>query len=81
MGAPETVRERWLRIDEAFKAVIVNKGGPEECVGRFKTEEIIHEPMPESLRRRVVPSPPEGQTGMSDVFSPRREFRSTRTEA
>lgn len=51
VNAPMELREKWLKIDEAFKSVIINKGGPEECYGRFKTDDIIYEPMPEKLKK------------------------------
>lgn len=54
LNAPMELREKWLKIDEAFKAVIINKGGPEECVGRFKTDEIIYEPIPQHLRKKAA---------------------------
>ena len=47
LNTPEILQQRWLKVDEAFKAVIINKNGPEECMGRFKTDEIIYEPYPE----------------------------------
>lgn len=50
-NAPIELQEKWLRIDEAFKAGIVNKGGPEECEGRYRTDEIIYEPMPISKKK------------------------------
>jgi len=40
VALPEDLRERWLRIDEAFKRSIVMKD-PSECKGRFATDEII----------------------------------------
>jgi hypothetical protein len=52
VNAPEEIREKWLKIDEAFKASILNSGGVEECKGRYATEEIIYEPMPSSLIRK-----------------------------
>lgn len=50
--APEELRERWLKIDQAFKSVIINKGGVEECYGRYKLEEIIYEPIPDYLKKK-----------------------------
>lgn len=52
VNAPKDLIDAWIRIDNAFKAVIINKGGPEECTGRFKTDDIIYEPMPDYLKRR-----------------------------
>lgn len=46
VGAPQELLDAWLRVDEAFKSSIVNKGGPEECYGRYKIDPIIYEPMP-----------------------------------
>lgn len=53
LKAPEQIREKWLRIDNAFKKGILNTGGPDECYGRYKTEEIIYFPMPEYLKKKV----------------------------
>ena len=46
VNAPIALRQLWLRVDEAFKNVIIKKGGKEACVGRYKTDDIIYEPMP-----------------------------------
>ncbi len=51
VNAPAEICELWLKIDNAFKLSIINKGGVEECVGRFKTDEIIYEPMPDYLKK------------------------------
>ncbi len=53
IGFPSDLRERWLKIDEAFKHVIINRGGPEECTLRSKIDEVIYEPMPDYLKRRA----------------------------
>lgn len=50
--APAQLCEQWLKIDEAFKAGILNKAGPEECTLRYRTDEVIYEPMPEHLSRK-----------------------------
>ena len=50
LNTPNDIREKWLRIDEAFKHAIINKAGPEECTPRDKIDEIIYEPMPEYLK-------------------------------
>ncbi len=39
-GVPEEMRDRWLKIEDAFKRAIV-KGSPADCTGRFFTDEII----------------------------------------
>jgi truncated hemoglobin YjbI len=44
-GLPQDLRERWLRIDEAFKRSIV-MNDPSECKGRFATDELIIVPNP-----------------------------------
>lgn len=54
VGAPDNILEKWLKIDEAFKSKIINKGGPEECFGRYKTEETIYFPMPEHLKKKAA---------------------------
>ena len=53
VDAPMEFREKWHAIDHAFKNVIINCSGPEECVGRFKMEEIIYEPMPDHVKARM----------------------------
>lgn len=50
---PNEIREKWLKIDNAFKGSIINKGSIDECVGRYKTDEIIFEPIPEFLKKRA----------------------------
>lgn len=47
-GAPEELREAWLRIDEAFRPAIV-KSSLAECSGRWRNDRIIAVPDP---RRR-----------------------------
>jgi hemoglobin len=42
---PKDIQDIWIRIDESFKHAILNKS-PDECFGRFKTEEIINIPNP-----------------------------------
>lgn len=54
VGTPQDIRDKWLKIDEAFKHAIITKGGPEVCKGRYKTDEIIVEPMPEYLKKRAA---------------------------
>ena len=54
VGAPKAILDKWLRIDEAFKGKIINKGGPEECFGRYKTEETIYSPMPDYLKKKAA---------------------------
>lgn len=52
--APEELRLKWLKIDEAFKHAIVNTGGVTQCFGRYKLDEIIYEPMPGHLKKKKV---------------------------
>jgi hypothetical protein len=54
LNTPMDIQEKWLKIDQAFKASIINKGGPEECTGRYKGEEIIYEPMPPYLKKKAA---------------------------
>ncbi|MCB0407036.1 MAG: hypothetical protein KDD34_02465 [Bdellovibrionales bacterium] len=54
VGAPQELMEKWLKIDEAFKHAIINKGGVETCKGRYLTDEIIYEPMPEYLKKKAA---------------------------
>lgn len=54
LNAPIELQKKWLAIDEAFKGVILNKAGPEECVGRYATDEIIYEPMPNHLKKSAA---------------------------
>lgn len=49
---PQEIVDKWLKIDESFKSVIVNQAGPEECVGRYRSDEIIYEPMPDYLKKK-----------------------------
>lgn len=51
LGIEDSFREKWLRIDNAFKASIINSGGVEECVGRYKSDEIIYEPSSATIRK------------------------------
>lgn len=53
VGAPKAIQDKWLRIDLAFKNGILNKGGPEECFGRYKSEATIYEPMPDYLKKKA----------------------------
>ena len=52
VNAPKELQARWLKIDEAFKQVIINKGDKSECFGRYKTDEIIYEPIPDHLKEK-----------------------------
>ena len=54
VGTPQDIQDKWLKIDHAFKNVIINKGGLSECEGRYKTDEIIYEPMPEYLKKKAA---------------------------
>jgi len=49
-NAPEWISEKWLKIDNAFKAAIL-KGSIDECSGRYKSEEIINIPNPNSFKK------------------------------
>tara|TARA_Y100000590_G_C15119653_1_gene788202 strand:+ start:56 stop:484 length:429 start_codon:yes stop_codon:yes gene_type:complete len=49
IGAPEWLREKWLKIDMAFKAAIL-KNSPDECFGRYKTDPIINIPNPKNKK-------------------------------
>lgn len=49
VGLPDDLRERWLRIDEAFKRSIVMLD-PSECKARFATDDIIIVPRPGGKR-------------------------------
>lgn len=53
VNTPQDIQEKWLKIDEAFKHAIINKGGPEECTPRDKIDEIIYEPMPDYLKDKI----------------------------
>lgn len=44
-GVPAHLRERWLKLDAGFRRAIVNKS-PDECHGRYRTEEVIIVPKP-----------------------------------
>lgn len=54
VNTPQDIQEKWLRIDNAFKNVIINKKDPAECVGRYKTDEIIIEFMPDYLKKKAA---------------------------
>ncbi len=45
VNAPAWIRERWLKIDNAFKQAIIKKS-PDECKKRYFTDEIIVVPNP-----------------------------------
>jgi hemoglobin len=50
---PQVIQDKWLTIENAFRRAIINEGGPETCQGRYKTEAIIYEPLPENLKRTL----------------------------
>lgn len=52
LEVPANMQERWLAIDHAFKKSILNTGDVSECEGRYKTDEIIFEPMPDFLKKK-----------------------------
>lgn len=47
---PEDFIQKWLRIDNAFKHVIVRKS-PSECEKRYATDEVIVEPNPSGYKK------------------------------
>jgi hemoglobin len=49
-GVPEAERTDWLRLDAAFKKVIL-KASVEECRGRYKTDPILAPPRPATLSK------------------------------
>lgn len=51
VGCPDVIRDRWLKVDLAFKRHIVMKD-PSECQKRFFSDEIIIVPNP--ARRRAA---------------------------
>lgn len=50
VGVPLELRERWLKIDRAFKAKIV-MSDPAQCRRRFTTDELV---IVQDLRKRVA---------------------------
>lgn len=51
-GVSDEHRERWLRIDGAFRGRIV-KASIDECTGRYRNDPIIDVSDPRTLRRRA----------------------------
>lgn len=49
-GFPEEYRERWLKIDEAFKHAIIKKSVA-DCTKRYTTDEIVYLPKPPTIKR------------------------------
>lgn len=47
--APDWLKDKWLKIDFAFKAAIL-KNNPSECFGRYKTDPIINIPNPKNKK-------------------------------
>lgn len=47
---PEEFIKKWLKIDNAFKNVIV-RNSPSECTKRFKSDEIINVPNPNGYKK------------------------------
>lgn len=45
VGAPADLKEKWLKIDNAFKKSIL-KRSPADCKGRFVTDDLIIIPNP-----------------------------------
>jgi hemoglobin len=41
IGCPAEIKEKWLKVENAFKRSIV-LSRPEQCHGRYKNEEIIY---------------------------------------
>lgn len=48
--APDWLRERWIKIDNAFKKAIL-KNSVADCKKRFTTDEIIHVPNPNPRKK------------------------------
>lgn len=48
--APLWMQEKWINIDNAFKKAIL-KDSPDECTGRYRTEENIIIPNPNPLKK------------------------------
>ena len=44
-GVPRHLREQWLALDAGFERAIVNRS-PDECHGRYRTEQVIIVPKP-----------------------------------
>lgn len=53
INTPHDIQEKWLKIDNAFKHVIINSAGVEQCTPRDKIDEIIYEPMPQHLKHSL----------------------------
>jgi len=47
-GVPDDLREKWLGMDSNFEAAVVNKS-PDECHGRYRSEEVIIVPRPDKV--------------------------------
>jgi hypothetical protein len=47
-GVPDDLRKKWLVMDSNFENAIVNKS-PDECHGRYRSEEIIIVPRPNNF--------------------------------
>jgi hemoglobin len=52
VNAPLELRERWLKIDEAFKSAMFKKN-VSECKKRWTTDEILDFPNPNSPAKKV----------------------------
>lgn len=49
-NAPEWMRDRWIGIDNSFKAAIL-KGSPSECFGRYKSDVIVNVANPAKAKK------------------------------
>lgn len=47
---PQWMREKWIDVDNAFKKSILN-ASPDECVGRYRTEQVIIIPNPANVKK------------------------------
>jgi hemoglobin len=50
VNAPDWMIAKWIGIDNAFKKAILKKN-PSDCVGRYKTEELIIIPNPQDHKK------------------------------
>lgn len=47
-GVPDHLQERWLEMDEGVRLAIV-KESPDQCRGRYRSEQVIIVPKPNSF--------------------------------
>ena len=48
-GVGPDLRQKWLAIDASFERAIVNRS-PDECYGRYRTEQVIIVPRPDGRK-------------------------------